>query len=283
MTFEIVQGDARRLPFPDGSVDCVVTSPPYLKQRVYGQDDATELGREETAAEYVKNLADVFDEIRRVMKPDTSTAWLNLGDKANNSGGAGGDWAKSNREAALAGGGPGRFRDPKFPEASYLDVPGLVLQELLRRGWRLRLPIVWDKGRESPESLRHVRRPRWSHEMIYMLVPWERGGEQRPKWYPSALAETGSVWHFPPGGSGPAHLAPFPDELARRCILPTTLPGDVVLDPFAGSGTVPRVAHELGRHGLGVELYHGRDELRYGIDTSPRRGRTITDEQEPTP
>lgn len=283
MTFEIIQGDARRIPLPDGCVDVVVTSPPYLKQRVYGRDDTAELGREETAAEYVRNLADVFDELRRVMKPGTSSAWLNLGDKANNSGGAGGDWAKANRPAAEAGGGPGRFRDAAFPESSYLDVPALVVQELMRRGWRLRLPIVWDKGRESPESLRHVRRPRWSHEMIYLLTPWERtrrADARRPKWYPSGLIETGSVWHFPPGGSGDAHLAPFPDELARRCILPTTLPGDVVLDPFSGSHTTARVADRLGRHGIGIELYHGRDDLRYGIDTSPRRGRTI--EQEPT-
>ena len=100
-----------------------------------------------------------------------------------------------------------------------------------------------------------------------------RATSPRPKWYPSALTETGSVWHFPPGGSGDPHLAPFPDELARRCILPTTLPGDVVFDPFAGSGTVPRVAHQLGRRGIGLELYHERDDLRHGIDTGPRAGR----------
>ena len=223
-------------------------------------------------------------ELRRVMKPDTSSAWLNLGDKANNSGGAGGDWAKDNREAAIAGGGPGRFRDPAFPEASYVDAPGLVLHELMRRGWRLRMPIVWDKGRQQPESLRHVRRPRWSHEMIFLLVPWERSRkstDRRPKWYPTGLVETGSVWHFPPG-SNPAsdpHLAPFPDELARRCILPTTLPGDVVFDPFAGSGTVPRVAAELGRAGIGTDLYAGRPDLVHGIGAPA--GAPLDDDEEP--
>lgn len=277
MSFEIIQGDARRIPLPDNSVDVVVTSPPYLRQRQYGTDTGSEIGLEDTVADYVRTIGDVFDELRRVMKRHTSSAWLNLGDKANNSGGAGGDWAKAAKKAALAGGGPGRFRDPAFPEASYMDVPGLVVQELMRRGWRLRLPIVWDKGREAPESLRYVRRPRWSHEMIFLLVPWERARKStapRPKWYPSALAETGSVWHFPPGGAGDPHLAPFPDELARRCILPTTLPGDVVLDPFSGSGTVPRVAHQLGRHGIGVELYHGREDERHGIEASPHRGRS---------
>jgi len=272
----MIRGDARTIPLASGSVDCVVTSPPYLKQRTYGTDDEREVGREETVAEYVTMIADVFDEIRRVMKPDTSSCWLNLGDKANNSGGAGGDWATAKKPRSNAGGGPGRFRDPAFAEGSFVDVPGHVLHELLRRGWRLRLPIVWDKGRESPESLQHVRRPRWSHEMIYLLVPWERARrarDLRPKWYPSGLVETGSVWHFPPGSSGDPHLAPFPDELARRCILPTTLPGDIVLDPFGGSGTVPRVAAALGRHGIGLDLYAGRPDLVHG---------SALTEQEPT-
>ena len=45
MSFEMIQGDARRIPLPDGSVDVVVTSPPYLRQRQYGTDTANEIGR----------------------------------------------------------------------------------------------------------------------------------------------------------------------------------------------------------------------------------------------
>lgn len=263
----ILSGDCRTvLPtIETGSVDICVTSPPYLKQRAYGRDEDHEIGREETVADYVNTLADVFDEVRRILRPH-GWLWLNIGDKANNSGGAGGDWSKTARDY-LVSGGPGRFRDPAYPEASYVDAPGAVVAELMRRGWRLRMPIVWDKGRQGPESLAHVRRPRWAHEMIYLLSPTERPRTKnapKPKWYPSALVETGSVWHFPPGGNGDPHLAPFPDELARRCILPTTLPGDTVLDPFSGSGTVPRVAAELGRRGVGIELYHDRPELIHG-------------------
>lgn len=272
----IVRGNALELPIATGTVDCVVTSPPYLRQRVYGIDEDREVGRETTVAAYVRTIGDVFDELRRVMRPDVAHAWLNIGDKANNSGGAGGDWMRKTNGRKAAGGGPGRFRDAAYPEVSYMDVPGAVVAELMRRGWRLRMPIVWDKGRESPESLRHIRRPRWSHEMIFLLTPWERPrrrGERQPKWYPSGLVETGSVWHFPPRNAerrttaAEAHLAPFPDELARRCILATTLPGDVVLDPFAGSGTVERVARQLGRVGIGVDLYAGRPDLTHGPHT----------------
>jgi hypothetical protein len=112
--------------------------------------------------------------------------------------------------------------------------------------------------------------------MIYLLTPWPRSrkgkAHHRPRFYPTALTETGSVWHFKPGGSGPAHLAPFPDELARRCILPSTLPGDIVLDPFHGSGTTARVAEAHGRRGIGVDLYAGRpiEELE-AVAWSPKR------------
>lgn len=262
----LIRGDARHLPLADGSVDALVTSPPYLRQRRYG-NNPLEIGIEDSLAEYVNFIADVFDEGRRVLRRD-GLAWLNIGDKANGSGGAGGDWnfrAKPDRslikrQQRTAGNGPGSFCDDDYLEGSYLDVPGAVLRELLRRGWRLRLPIVWSKGREAPESLRHVRRGRFAHEMIFMLSPSPRPkkkGKPGVRFWPSMLEETGSVWTFKPGGSGPSHLAPFPDELARRCILPSSLPGDLILDPFDGSGTVRRVAESLGRRGVGVDLYAG--------------------------
>lgn len=262
----LIRADARSIPLATNSVQTVVTSPPYLRQRVYG-DSELEGGREQSLLEYVLWLADVFDEVKRVLHP-SGHAWLNIGDKANGSGGAGGDWSRVRPDSDLAARqqrdrGPGKFLDPLYEEATYLDVPGAVVAELIRRGWRLRMPIVWDKLREAPESLNHVKRPRFRHEMIYLLSPAPRPArkKERPpaRFYPSMLEETGSIWHFPPGGSGPAHLAPFPDELARRCILPTTLPGDLVFDPFDGSGTTRRVAGELGRVGIGLDLYAGVD------------------------
>lgn len=257
----IIPGDCRRTleQLDDRSVDAVVTSPPYLRQRHYGDNDVDEIGREDTVEEYLANLMSVFDHVKRILRP-TGSVWINIGDKANDSGGAGGDWSTLGRTTKRTGSGPGRFRDDRFADGTFLDVPARFAGALVDRGWRLRLPIVWDKGREAPESLRHVGRPRWSHEMIYLFTPYRRPHRaldrgQRTKFYPSGLVETGSVWHFPPGGNGDPHLAPFPDELARRCILPSTLPGDTVLDPFSGSGTVPRVAEQLGRIGIGCELY----------------------------
>lgn len=256
-------------PIEPGTVQAVVTSPPYLEQRSYGTDDH-EIGHEATVDAYAAKIADVFDHARTALRPD-GLAWLNLGDKANGSGGAGGDWTR-NTASRPTGAGARRFLDPSYPDRTFLDVPGAVLRELLHRGWRLRAHVVWDKGRDQAEDLKHVRRPRYAHEPIFLLAPGPAptptidgsrrftGTPVRPRFFPSMLTETGTVWHFPPGSSGPAHLAPFPDELARRCILPSTLPGDLVVDPFAGSGTVERVAHELGRRSIGFDLYLEAEE-----------------------
>ena len=247
---KILYGDSRRTleQIDDESVDTIVTSPPYLAQRIYGTSP-DEIGNVDTLAEYLDQIRDVTRHLERILRP-TGSLWWNIGDKANGSGGSGGDWNAGGLKGTAAK--VGAFRDPSYPTGSFLDVPGQTARTLVRDGWKLRLPIVWNKGREAPEALSHVRRPRWSHEMIYLFA---HPAAIRMKFYPSGLVETGSVWNFPPGGEGPSHLAPFPDELARRAILATTLPGDVVLDPFSGSGTVPRVAEQLGRVGIGCELY----------------------------
>jgi len=69
------------------------------------------------------------------------------------------------------------------------------------------------------------------------------------------LSWTSSVWTFPPEkAKRVGHPAPFPEELPRRLIKLYTYPGDVVLDPFAGSGTTLVVAKKLGRHFVGYEI-----------------------------
>lgn len=63
-----------------------------------------------------------------------------------------------------------------------------------------------------------------------------------------------SVWTIPTQPYKGSHFATFPEALVERCILAGSRPGDVVFDPFMGSGTVARVAHRLGRRYLGCEL-----------------------------
>jgi len=66
------------MPFAEGSVDCIITSPPYFGLRRYAASDV-QIGLEATPDAYVARLVDVFRECRRVLK-DTGTLWLNIGD-----------------------------------------------------------------------------------------------------------------------------------------------------------------------------------------------------------
>ncbi len=78
MTVKIITGNILKVVHNIERVDCVVTSPPYYKQRDYGHPD--QLGQERTVQEYVFNLVRVFNLIKKRM-PDTGTLFLNLGDK----------------------------------------------------------------------------------------------------------------------------------------------------------------------------------------------------------
>lgn len=88
----IVLGDAVEIlrTMPDDSVHCVVTSPPYYRLRDYGVDG--QIGLENSLAEYLNRLRDVFREVRRVLRSD-GTCWVNMGD-IYTGGGAGADMGK---------------------------------------------------------------------------------------------------------------------------------------------------------------------------------------------
>ena len=257
----LIRADALRPPIADGTVQTIVTSPPYPEQRYYG-DDPRELGHEPTLEAFVESLRAVFAAWRPLLAPGGSLR-LNLGDKANGSGGAGGDWTRGGDGVrAHRGLGAKVFRDPAYLDATWLDAPGAVLRALLLDRWRLRAEVVWQRGelgrpRLERGSYAHLRRPKVSHEKLYLLAP----DDQPIRFFASMLEEEGTVWTFPPSGAGTRdgdqHLGPFPDELPRRCILTTTLPGDLVFDGFDGAGTTRRVAEELGRRGLGADLYAG--------------------------
>lgn len=263
------QGNAENLHMIEsGSVQCVVTSPPYWGQRAYGDSDQ-ELGIEDLL-DYARRMTVVFNEVWRVLHP-TGVVWLIIGDTAAGSGGAGGDHTSGGKQhiAKYKQADPVSlfpfFEKPnllhesgrwvvgrgKIGDGSWCMVPALLAWHLMGAGWLIRKEIVWDKQREARESLAHVRRPRSSHESVFMLTK-----SMKYKFHAERLKETGDVWHFRSGGTRKGHPAPFPNELAERCIVPSTDAGDIVLDPFAGSGTVPTVASLLGRVGIGVDLYY---------------------------
>lgn len=255
-------GDARQLPWPDRSVQTVVTSPPYWGQRDYGF--AGQIGMEPTYTEYIEVMVDVFREVRRVLT-DTGTAWLNIGDTYNtrapirstsHQGGLGHDnksirrtWAE-NRDLGLV-----RYsaRQPGLKDKDLMGLPFRVANALVADGWYLRCDVIWSKPWGAPEKA--FDRPSRYHEYLFLLSP-----NRRYQYDKTACPEGHrSVWEIAPAGDRANHPARFPDELVRRCLALTTVNGDTVADPFAGSGTTLRVAHQMGRVGLGLD---GRE---YGL------------------
>lgn len=106
-------------------------------------------------------------------------------------------------------------------------------------------------GENLPEGERRDKQRGHSRRHAGFNDRWDAMTETEQQ---SAGANLRSVWWIAPAQSKEAHFAVMPDRLARICILCSTEPGDVVLDPFAGTGTTGAVAVAEGRRFLGVEL-----------------------------
>jgi len=247
-------GDSREvLPKIDSeSVQCCVTSPPYWGLRDYQHPD--QLGAESTPQEYVENLVSLFREVRRVLRRD-GTLWLNIGDGYARNGGVGvcGPNAKVGNTRKLI-----QKRNCKVPDCwglkdrDLMGIPWRVAFALQADGWILRSKITWIKKAPMPESVRN--RPSGATEEIFLFA-------KEPKYYYDSAAvrersgaNLRNYWILGPDPNSAAHPAAFPKELARRCILLGSRPGDTILDPFSGSGTTGIVAMELRRKAVLVEL-----------------------------
>jgi site-specific DNA-methyltransferase (cytosine-N4-specific) len=236
------------LPLRPNSVQCVVTSPPYFGLRRYGENDVQELGVG-NLVRYLCDIRTIFRDISRTLD-SLGVVWLNLGDSYAGSGGSGGDY----RKGAMHG-DKIAYRQGKtgIEQGSRCLVPQRIALDLLEDGWIIRQEIIWDKGVVKPEDIKHVKRPLLQHETIWML---SRG---KHRFYPENIDfEKGNVWHISPNKKKKGSPAAMPDEIVKRCLKMTTMPGDIVFDPFAGSGTTLKVADEMGRIGIGTELYGSR-------------------------
>lgn len=259
---------------PDESVNAIVTSPPYFGQRDYGVD--TQIGLETHPNEYIAALVRVFAEAKRVLRGD-GTLWLNIGDNyvgATSQHRAGGSQGKNSRYSRKHMNGiptTGRaarnktFYEMGLPMKSLVGMPWRVAFALQDDGWLLRCDIIWHRPSKS-ESVKD--RPTHAHEYIFMFSKKQHYYYDREPMRSETGANIQSVWRV--GGSPftGAHFAVFPAELIEPIILASCPEGGVVLDPFAGSGTVGLVAKEHHRHFVLCEISPQNAELaRKRIDT----------------
>jgi DNA modification methylase len=275
--------------FPDESIDCCVTSPPYWGLRDYGVEG--QLGLENTPEEYTEKLVSVFREVKRVLKRE-GTLWLNLGDSYAGSGkGYGHNGRLQCRNKGSSFGSLVRGMVPDgLKRKDLVGIPWRVAFALQADGWILRSEIIWYKPNAMPESVRD--RPTRAHEYIFLmsksanyfydyeaiLEPLQRPEElerSTPAMFGGRNKHNGfgtrkhsgneykgelkgrnkrSVWMVATRPFSDAHFAVFPPDLIEPCIIAGCPSGGLVLDPFFGTGTAGLVAMKAGRHFIGIEL-----------------------------
>ena len=292
----ILFGDCRNtLPlFPEQARMCV-TSPPYYGLRDYGGED-DQVGLEETPEEYIENLVEVFSKVRDCLTDD-GTLWLNIGDSYYNyrpgKGQALSKQTVANTNQDLPTRNPRRGNALEgLKEKDLIGIPWMLAFALRADGWYLRQDIIWHKPNPMPESVKD--RCTKAHEYIFLL-------SKNNKYYydneaikePTVTKDNSirarditklnntpgrtkmgglktnnydkrnkrSVWTVTTKPYKGAHFAVFPPDLIEPCILAGSEEGDLILDPFMGSGTTAMVAKTLGRDYIGCELHQEYGEL----------------------
>jgi len=249
----IIMGDTREIlmDLPSDTFQCCVTSPPYWGVRDYGITG--QIGAEPLLPDYIADLVAVFREVRRVLKPG-GTFWLNIGNTYTSGG-------RTWRQSDAKNKGRAMSYRPDTPEGlkkkDLIGVAWMVAMGCQLDGWYLRNDIIWHKPNCQPESVRD--RLTVSHEYLFFMTKSEKYDFNQEAIKEQTADGTGwknkrTVWNINTEPFSEAHFAVFPRELVRPCILAGSNPGDLILDPFFGSGTVGEVATDLGRRTVGIEM-----------------------------
>ena len=258
----ILFGDCRdTLTQFDEKARCCVTSPPYYGLRNYG-DEEDQIGHEQTPEEYVDEMVKVFRLVRECLTDD-GTVWLNIGDSYYNYRPGKGQalskqtLAKNDQDLPSKCARRGNKLEG-LKEKDLIGIPWLLAFALRADGWYLRQDIIWNKPNPMPESVRD--RCTKSHEYIFLLSK-----SQNYYFDVDAIKEPTrrkrSVWDITKKPYKDAHFAVFPPDLIEPCIKAGSERGDIILDPFMGSGTTAMVSKQLGRDYIGCELHEEYGKL----------------------
>lgn len=251
-----------------------------------------QIGLEETPEQYVQRLVEVFREAKRVLKDD-GTFWLNIGDTYNTSSYHKTVESNGYGKQGTNKGSYENVVDRPFvdncKEKDLIGIPWMLAFALRADGWYLRQDIIWSKPNPMPEPIKD--RCTKSHEYIFLFSKKRnyffdyqaiqedcvsdvkedsnikfggtKYGDNDDKHYqtysgnaykPTSKRNKRDVWNISVQPTKEAHFATFPEELVENCIKAGCPKNGIVLDTFFGSGTTGLVAHNMGRHFVGIEL-----------------------------
>ena len=229
---KILLADSRNMSIlPDNSIHLIVTSPPYNTSKEYDEDY--------TLKQYLKLLESVFQECWRILVPGGRVA-LNIANIG---------------------------RKPYIPLHSY------VIEIMQQIGFHMRGEIIWDKGASAGistawGSFASASNPclRDVHEYILIFSKLtnrlEKTGKENTITKQDFVEFSKSIWTIPTVSAKKiGHPAPFPIELPKRLIEFYSYKGDIILDPFIGSGTTAIAAKMCNRRFIGFEISENYVEI----------------------
>jgi site-specific DNA-methyltransferase (adenine-specific) len=273
--FEIYTGNVSETidQIEDGSINCTITSPPYFGLRKYSDKHESEIGKEKLLEDYIANLKEVFRKTWLKTRDD-GTLFLNLGDSYIDNQLQGVPWRVA---LALAEVGWVLRSDIiwKKPNAMPSSIKNRFTVEheyvfffsKMKKGYNfyqdaVREPhVTFSENSKMKGGRNHLgKRGGTPEKGKNSGNPNLHNGRWDQAFHPLGRNKR-TVWEIPLSKFRGAHFAVFPEKLVEICINSATIEGDLVFDPFTGSGTTGVVSIRNGRNFVGCELVEEYAEM----------------------
>ena len=267
MSFKILTGNAAEqlIHIENETIQCTITSPPYFNLRNYSNGHNEEIGRENNINDYVNNLVKIFEMLKHKTRDD-GLLFLNLGDTYINGCLCGVPW-----RVALALIDIGWilrsdiiWHKPNAMPSSVKNRPTTDHEYVFMFSKNKKYQYFQDAIREPHITFSENSKMKGGRNHLGKRngTPEKGKNEGNPNLHDGrwdqAFHPLGrnkrTVWNIPLGKFRGSHFAVFPEKLVETCIKASSKEGDLICDPFTGSGTTGLVATKMKRDFIGIEL-----------------------------